>query len=55
MKKTLKERKLSLTRDTLRQLTDIDSTKAAGGALCTKCDTTCLTCVCTHTARCTSG
>lgn len=55
MKKTLKERKLTLTRDTLRQLTDVDSTKAIGGVLCSRCDTTCVTCKCTNTARCTSG
>ena len=55
MKKTLKERKLTLTRDTLRQLTDVDSSKAIGGVLCSRCDTTCVTCKCTNTARCTSG
>jgi hypothetical protein len=55
MKKTLKERKLTLSRDTLRKLTDIESSQAVGGVLCSRCDTTCATCKCTTTRRCTSG
>ena len=38
--------KLVLTRDTIRRLTDED---AGNVGLCSKCDTTCATCLCTHT------
>lgn len=56
--------KLALTRETLLNLADLSERQAraaAGGVLCSKCDTTCATCVncatikCGATARCTVG
>jgi len=59
-----KKRKLTINRETLHQLASLDEAAArevAGGVLCSKCYTTCATCVncgsyrCTATARCSVG